>query len=86
MSEGTIVGNYVDSGDLNKSAGLSNKTMSKKFQSIFRINSQYDENAVGVFVRKEVTSKQLRSRLVSVPGLNPSLKTSRLKYRIAKLK
>ena len=84
--EGVIVGNYVDLKELKKSAGLSSQSISKRFSSIFQLTSQYNENSVGAFVRKKVSSQQLRSRLVLTPGLNPGLKTSRLRYRIRKLK
>lgn len=84
--DGAIVGNYADLNDLKNSAGLNSKSINKRFLSIFQLANQYDENFVGVFVRKKVSSKQLRARLVKTPGLNPELKTSRLRYRIKKLK
>jgi len=85
-AEGAIVGNYIDLKDLKNSAGLSSQSISKRFSSVFQLTSQYNENFVGAFVRKKVSSQQLRSRLVLTPGLNPNLKTSRLRYRIRKLK
>ena len=84
--DGAIVGNYIDINDLKKSAGLSSPVISQCFMSIFQLTSKFNENFVGAFVRKKVTSQQLRKRLVLVPGLNPDLKTSRLRYRIRKLK
>ena len=85
-AEGVIVANYVDLKELKNSAGLSSQSISKRFASIFQLTSQYNENSVGAFVRKKVSSQQLRSRLILTPGLNPSLKTSRLRYRIRKFK
>jgi spermidine synthase len=85
-ADGVIVGNFVGLDDLKQSAGLNNHKVNRRFKSIFQLSSQYDENYVGAFIRKKVTASQLRSQVIQVPGLNPALKTSRLKYKIKKLK
>lgn len=84
--DGAIVGNYIDLQELKTSAALSGSTISKKFTSVFQLTSQFNENFVGAFVRKSVSSKQLRDRLNTTPGLNPRLKSSRLRYKIKQLK
>jgi len=85
-NNGLIVANFIDIDELKKSAGLNNKSVSKCFTSVFQLTSTFNENFVGAFVRKKTTSQQLRKRLIKTPGLNPNLKTSRLRYRIRQLK
>jgi len=83
---GLIVANFIDIDELKKSAGLNNKSVSKKIASVFQLTSTFNENFVGAFLRKKASSQQLRKRLIKTRGLNPGLKTSRLRYRIRKLK
>lgn len=84
--DGVIVRNFVDKNELKKCAALLNKTINNKFQSIFQFTTVFNENFVGAFVRSEATSQQLRKRLIATPGLNPTLKTSRLRYHVRRLK
>jgi len=84
--DGVIVRNFVDKEELKNCSALSSKTVAKKFHSIFQLTTVFNENFVGAFVRSKVTSQQLRKRLVNTPGLNPALKTSRLRYQIRCLK
>ena len=84
--QGIIVRNFIDKKELQQSAGLKNKFIASKFESVFQLVSIMDENFVGVYLRKKASSKMLRKRLVATPGLNPDLKTSRLRYKIRRLK
>ena len=84
--DGCIVGNFIDINDLKKSAPFKSLALQNKFVSIFQLTSKFNENFVGVFVRKNVNSRELRQRLIATPGLNPRLKTSRLRYKIKQLK
>ena len=84
--DGVIVRNFVDKEELKNCSALTSKTVGKKFHSIFQLTTVFNENFVGAFVRNKVTSQQLRKRLVNTPGLNPTLKTSRLRYQIRCLK
>ncbi|MDH5484609.1 MAG: oxidoreductase [Gammaproteobacteria bacterium] len=84
--EGVIVRNFLSKDELMQSAGLRHKSVSHRFKSVFQLGSCLDENFVGVFLRRKVTARLLRKRLMETPGLNPALKTSRLRYRIRCLK
>ncbi|MDH5735791.1 MAG: hypothetical protein OEY87_06675 [Gammaproteobacteria bacterium] len=84
--EGAIVRNFIDLQELKTCAALKTKTMNKRFDSIFQLTTKFNENFVGVFVRAKVTGQQLRKRLMETPGLNPGLKTSRLRYQLRSLK
>jgi len=83
--DGVIVRNFVDRQELLESAGLAHAVTSKKFSSVFQFNSCFNENFVAAYLRKPATSQQLRNHLLNTPGLNPGLKTSRLRYRVRKL-
>jgi len=85
VNDGVIVRNFINRQELSESAGLIHKSTSKKFHSVFQFNSCFNENFVAAYLRKPATSQQLRKHLVNTPGLNPSLKTSRLRYRIRQL-
>lgn len=82
---GLIVRNFVSKDELLDSAGISNQYISSKFSSVFQLSNDLNENYVGIYSRVDVNSSQLRKNLIKTPKLNPSLKTSRLKYKIRKL-
>jgi len=82
---GVIVRNFVSRDELLDSAGINTQYISKKFRSVFQLSNNLNENFVGVYSRADLNSRQLRKNLIETPKLNPSLKTSRLKYKIRKL-
>jgi len=82
---GVIVRNFVSKEELLDSAGISNQYISSKFRSVFQLSNDLNENFVAVYSRADVSSYQLRKNLIRTPKLNPTLKTSRLKYKIRKL-
>ncbi len=84
LDDGVIVRNFINREELLCSAGLANSLTNKKFNSVFQFSNSFNENYVAAYLRKSATSQQLRKHLV-LSGLNPSLKTSRLRYRIRKL-
>ncbi|VAW61967.1 hypothetical protein MNBD_GAMMA09-890 [hydrothermal vent metagenome] len=84
--EGVIVRNFINRDELLSSAGLKNPYIAEKFSSVFRLNSCFNENFVAAYVKKRVSSGELRKNLIDTPGLNPTLKTSRLRYSIRRLK
>ena len=84
--DGMIVRNFIDRDELKNSAGLGSKTVASKFASVFELSTPLHENFAAAYLRKPCSSGQLRRRLVSTPGLNPRLKTSRLRYRLRRLK
>ncbi len=85
-SDGLIVRNFISRQALRESAALKNPTISSRFASVFQLNSFYNENFVGAFLRKPATSAALRNNLRNTPGLNPDIKSSKLRYRIQRLK
>jgi len=84
-NEGVIVRNFINRDELIHSAGLENSYIASKFSSVFQLNSCFNENFVAAYVRKPVSSRQLRKRLINTPGLNPQLKSGRLRYTIRQL-
>lgn len=86
MPQGMIVRNFIDRNELNNSAALTKPAIGKHFPSIFQLTTTFNENFAGVYLGKSSSSRQLRKRLVATPGLNPTLKTSRLRYRVRRLK
>ena len=83
--DGVIVRNFVSKEELLDSAGISNRAISDKFSSVFQLTSCLNENFVGVYSKMHTNSKILRKNLIKTPKLNPSLKTSKLRYRIRQL-
>lgn len=84
--DGLIVKNFLDMGSALSSAGLTSTRINQNFSSIFQLTTQYNENVAVAYLRRASTSRVLRKHLVSTPGLNPNLKTSRLRYRALRLK
>jgi hypothetical protein len=84
--DGLIVKNFLDKKSAQSSAGLTNARINQKFSSIFQLTTQYNENVAVAYLRRASTSRVLRKHLVSTPGLNPNLKTSRLRYEARRLK
>ena len=83
--EGVIVKNFTEHKDFNNSSPVKNKTMKKRFKSLFSFSVTHNENLVAAYLTKTAESSYLRKRLVETPALNPRLKTSRLRYRIRKV-
>lgn len=83
--EGMIVRNFLSKEELLESAGVSNAYISQQFSSVFQLTSSLNENFVGVYSRRCVSSAGLRKNLQKVPKLNPQLKSCRLRYRIRQL-
>lgn len=83
--DGVIVRNFINKQELMESAGLTNPAIVKKFSSVFQLTSCFNENFVAAYLRVPASSGKLRGKLIETPGLNPNLKTSRLRYRIRQL-
>ncbi|UCB56125.1 MAG: hypothetical protein JSW45_06230 [Thiotrichales bacterium] len=84
--EGLIVKNFLDRQTARSSAGLTNPRINRKFSSIFQLTTPYNENVAIAYLKRASTSQALRKRLIATPGLNPRLKTSRLRYLVRRLK
>lgn len=85
-SDGVIVRNFINRQALMSSAGISHKAIANKFASVFQLTSHLNENYVAAYVRQQSSSRELRNNLIATPGLNPDLKTCRLRYRIRRHK
>ena len=85
VDDGVIVRNFISREEMLCSAGLAHMPTSKAFNSVFQFSNGFNENYVAAYLRKTATSQQLRKHLVNTPGINPNLKTSRLRYRVQQL-
>jgi spermidine synthase len=83
--DGLLVMNFIGSYELEACGYFASRPLRNRFASVFRLSIPKYENAVAAFLPREVTSRQLRSNLIRVPGLNPQLKGSRLNYHIRRL-
>ena len=83
--QGVLVSNFITRKELNVSAYLQDKSVRKSFASSFLLTNPGYENSIVAFLRKQVSTRQLREKLTTIPELNPRLKTSRLKYHIRQI-
>ncbi len=81
-ADGTIVANFRSVRELKRCAYFTSSRVARRFSAAFQLTSPLDENAVGVFLRRESSARKLRANLRATPGLDPTLKTCRLRYRI----
>ncbi len=84
--EGVLVCNFGSPQELKESAWFQQPAIGKRFAAAFQLTTPLYENAIGAFLRRPSESAVLRQRLRSLPGLNPDNKTSKLSYRICRLK
>ncbi len=82
--EGMIVSNFSSQLELEVSAYLLSKSCRKKFASAFILETVQNYNAVGVFMRRCATTRQMRARLKAVPSLDPG-KSAGVRYKIRTL-
>lgn len=83
--EGMIVSNFASRLELQVSAYLVNNELRSSFDSAFHLSTAQNYNAVGVFLKKPATTRQLRDRLRKIPQLDPGRRASRLNYTIRTL-
>ena len=83
---GVVVSNFPEHEDLQRSAYLSDAAIRASFAAAFRLSTPQNCNAVGVFLRRPATTRQLRARLYQVPGLDPRRASTRLNYSIRTLR
>lgn len=82
---GVIAMNFVGRRELRESGFFRSRRVAGRFAAAFELTTPVDENAVGAFLRAPSDSRTLRRRLTAVPGMNPMLKTSPLRYRIRRI-
>lgn len=83
---GVLVSNFIDKTEISQSAVFSNQAINNKIASIYQFTSTYNENFVAAFFKKPVSSRAFHKKLSETPGLKPKLKTSRLRFKLRKLK
>ena len=79
--EGMIVANFASVQELRRCAYFSRRGLARRFSAAFQLTTPADENAIGAFLRAASSTGALRATLRATPGLNPDLKTSRLRYQ-----
>lgn len=82
---GAIVINFISQSQLQKSAYFSNKKTHDRFTTAFRLICPTTENAVGVFLKADTNSLQLRNNIKSNEFLLKTLKNGKLRYHIKTL-
>jgi spermidine synthase len=83
--EGMIVSNFASKLELMVSAYLDNSPAGRTFDSAFHLSTAQNYNAVGVFLNRPATTRQLRDRLRKVPQIDPRRRAPRLNYNIRTL-
>lgn len=81
-NNGMLILNFASLEEFNSSAVMLNKTLNKKFKSIFKLTTPGLDNHIAVYSRLEFKTKQLRERLLLMPELASALHSKKLKYRI----
>lgn len=84
-SDGMIVCNFTSRLELMVSAYLSHSTLRSSFSSAFCLATAQNYNAVGAFLKRPATTRQLRDRLKRISQLDPRRPSSRLSYSIRTL-
>jgi len=84
-SQGMVVCNFISPRELKGSAYIQDGLLQNRIKSRFMLSNPYYENAVGAFLGKQASSKQLRDCLHSIPLFNTPQKIEKLNYRIRQL-
>ncbi len=84
-SHGVLTVNCVSPAQLRASALVGQHSVMRACANGFELRGERDDNAVGAFTRMPCSSRTLRRRLNRIPGMNPKLKSSPLRYRIRRL-
>ena len=85
-ANGVLVSNFIDKAEISQSAVFSNQSIARQLPSVYRLASTYNENFVAAFFKKPTSARLFHQRLRETPGMNPRLKTSRLRFKLRKLK
>ena len=82
---GILVMNFISRAELLASGFFHTRSVRRGFKSAFQLTNPRDENHVGVFSRRPVTSRHLRQQLFSHADLKRAYDQNRLQYRIRHL-
>ena len=83
--KGLLTANFASTEALRSCAYFTNARVRRHFKAAFQLSNPQEENAVGAFLRQDSDSRILRDRLKTTPGLDPTRKSSKLRYRIRRL-
>ncbi|MBA56483.1 MAG: hypothetical protein CMK89_18690 [Pseudomonadales bacterium] len=83
--QGALVMNFVNYREWRNSAYFSEEFVRESFASVYQFATPTCHNAVVGFLRKPTETRMLRQTLITKPGLNPELSSSRLRYAVKKI-
>lgn len=83
--EGALVTNFVSSRQMKQSAYFTDDKIHRLFKSAFQLMAPHYENVIGAFLKPELTQRDLKQNLLTIPQLNPELKTCRLRYSMRRV-
>lgn len=83
--DGVIVKNFIDRKSLRQSGLSMNKSGGNGFSSVYRFDNPFNENVVLACSKARLDTRYFKKRLIETPGLNPTRKSSRLRYRLRAL-
>ncbi len=69
-AEGALVVNFISPKNLKQCGYFQSNKVANKFDSAFQFTLPAYENAIGAFVKKHVTTSQLRQRVYQYSGIN----------------
>ena len=85
-SKGVAVLNFISAPEAKNSAFITSTKLQNQTTSCFLLDTTRNANVVGTFLKTQRTSRELRTQLLNIPELDPRKKSTRLKYRILKVK
>jgi len=77
--QGILVMNFISHTEFRDAAYFSSKSLTQRFKSVFQLSLPLYENRIGVFLKQQSSSGQLRERLLKISGLR------NFKYQIRKI-
>ena len=83
--DGALVSNFVSGREFKKCAYFTDTKIKKQFKSVFQFTAPHYENTIGAFLKIDANQQTLKQNLIDTPQLNPTLKSSRLRYSVRRL-
>ncbi|MCW9025648.1 MAG: hypothetical protein OQK73_13320 [Gammaproteobacteria bacterium] len=81
-NNGILIMNFIGNNAVKNSAAYNDKSLAKKFISVFQLRKSIYDNAIGVFTKFPSSSSTLRGNLKAHPRLAASIKNNSLSYTI----
>lgn len=83
--QGTLVTNFGSTAELRASAYWTSDRIRNRFRSRYRLTTPLYGNVVAALLRRRGTPSQLRAHLRAIPGLNPEVKRTGLRFQVRRL-